>query len=149
MEDVVEKLRPVVVDILQGLGLELFEMMFRKEKGKWTLRIVIDDPNGYVSIRQCEKVSNEVGKYLDLHEELIPSSYILEVSSPGLDRPLRGIEDYKRFAGKLAKFWLNEGGAVVGHIGELTGDSLKVETEQGEIILKLSQIKKAKLQVEF
>ncbi|WP_052295971.1 ribosome maturation factor [Pseudothermotoga thermarum] len=149
MEEIVEKLRPVVVDILEGFGLELFDMSFTKQRGKWTLKIVIDDPNGYVSIRQCEQVSNEVGKYLDLHEDLIPTSYILEVSSPGLDRPLRGPKDYKRFAGRLAKFWLSEGKVVTGHIGELSEDELKVNTDQGEVVLKLSQIKKARLEVEF
>ncbi len=149
MEDVVERLRPVVVEILQNLGLELFDMVFKKERGKWILRIVIDEPNGYVSIKQCEQVSNEVGKYLDLHDQLIPSSYILEVSSPGLDRPLRGVEDYRRFIGRLAKFWLNEGGVVTGHIRQQEGETLKVETEKGEVVLNLSQIKKARLEVEF
>ena len=148
MQEVIEKLKPVVVDILKNLGLELFDLSFKREKGNWVLRVVIDDPNGYVGIKQCEKVSNELGQYLDVNN-LIEHSYVLEVSSPGLDRPMRGIQDYKRFVGRLAKFWLTDGRFIMGHIKYADEMKIVVETESGVIDFSPEQVNKSKLEVEF
>lgn len=148
MQEVIEKLRPVVVDMLKDFGLELFDLSFRRERGNWVLKVVIDDPNGYVSIKQCEKVSNELGKYLDLNN-VIEHSYVLEVSSPGLDRPMRGIQDYKRFIGRLAKFWLTDGRFIMGHIKHVDETKVIVETESGIIDFSPDHVNKSKLEVEF
>lgn len=148
MQEVIEKLRPVVVDMLKDFGLELFDLSFRRERGNWVLKVVIDDPNGYVSIKQCEKVSNELGKYLDLNN-VIEHSYVLEVSSPGLDRPMRGIQDYKRFIGRLAKFWLTDGRFIMGHIKHVDETKVIVETESGVVDFSPEHVNKSKLEVEF
>ncbi|HOJ88754.1 MAG TPA: ribosome maturation factor RimP [Pseudothermotoga sp.] len=148
MQEVIEKIRPVVIEMLKNLGLELFDLSFKRERGNWVLRVVIDDPNGYVSIKQCEKVSEELGEYLDLNN-VIEHSYVLEVSSPGLDRPMRGLEDYKRFVGKLAKFWLTDGRFVMGHIIQADETEVVVETESGKIEFRPDQVSKSKLEVEF
>lgn len=148
MQEIIEKLKAVVSDMLKASGLELFDLSFRREKGSWVLRVVIDDPKGYVSIKQCEKVSNELSKYLDLNN-VIEHSYILEVSSPGLDRPMRGVEDYKRFTGRLAKFWLTDGRFVMGHIKYADEIKIIVETEAGMVDFPPEQVSKSKLEVEF
>ncbi|MFN3282947.1 MAG: ribosome maturation factor RimP [Pseudothermotoga sp.] len=148
MQEVIEKLKPVVCEMLKNFGLELFDLTFRRERGNWVLRVVIDDPNGYVNIKQCEKVSNELGKYLDLNN-LIEHSYVLEVSSPGLDRPMRGVQDYKRFTGRLAKFWLTDGRFVMGYIKYADEIKITVETESGTLDFSPEQVSKSKLEVEF
>ncbi len=148
MQEVIEKLRPVVVDILKNLGLDLFDLSFKRQHGNWVLRVVIDDPSGYVSIRQCEKVSDELGRYLDLND-LIGFSYVLEVSSPGLDRPMRGVQDYKRFVKRLAKFWLKDGRFVMGHIEYADETKVVIKTESGTVDFSPEQVSKSKLEVEF
>jgi ribosome maturation factor RimP len=149
VKKIIDKLRPVVIDILSQLGLELFDITLRRERRKLVLRVVIDDPENYVSIRQCEIVSSQIGNYLD-EADLIDSSYILEVSSPGLDRPLREIKDYNRFVGRLAKIWLKDGKVLVGNIKETTENTVSIELKNGEIItFSFDQIKKGKLEIDF
>lgn len=148
MEDVVNLVKPEVERILQRMGLELFDISFKKERGRWVLRIVIDDPNGYVSIAQCENVSMKVSDYLD-REDPIPHSYVLEVSSPGLDRPLRGLNDYKRFVGKLARFWLMSGQIFVGRIESAEEGQIVLDVSGEKIVFKPEDVKRSRLEVEF
>ena len=91
---------------LPGMGLELFDAQFRKEGHGWVLRLFIDHPEG-VSLDQCEKVSRELSAFLDV-EDLIGHPYHLEVSSPGLDRPLRNPAEFRRYLGRQAKIKLHE-----------------------------------------
>lgn len=148
MENVLISIRPEVEKILQSMGLELFDISFKKERGRWVLRIVIDDPSGYVSIAQCENVSVKVSDYLD-REDLIPHSYVLEVSSPGLDRPLRGLNDYKRFTGKLAKFWLSNGRVLIGRIESADEDQVVLDVLGEKVKFKPEDVKRSRLEVEF
>ncbi|MEN3009005.1 ribosome maturation factor [Pseudothermotoga sp.] len=148
MEDVLVSIRPEVEKILQRMGLELFDISFKKERGRWVLRIVIDDPSGYVSIAQCENVSVKVSDYLD-REDPIPHSYVLEVSSPGLDRPLRGLNDYKRFTGRLARFWLSSGQVLVGRIESADEDRIVLDVLGEKVAFKPEDVKRSRLEVEF
>ncbi|WP_448517402.1 ribosome maturation factor RimP [Pseudothermotoga sp.] len=148
MEDALEGIRTEVEKILLSMGLELFDISFKKERGRWVLRIVIDDPNGYVSVAQCEKVSMKVSNYLD-QEDPIPHSYVLEVSSPGLDRPLRGLNDYKRFIGKLAKFWLVSGQVYVGRIESAEESQIVLDVLGEKVVFKPEDVKRSRLEIEF
>jgi len=60
-----EQLKPVFEEMLQKEGFELFDIVFRKENRRWVLRIVIDNPTGYVSLKDCEFISSKIGEYLD------------------------------------------------------------------------------------
>ena len=84
--------------VAESCGLELVQVQYRREDHGWVLRILVDRPGG-VSVDECGALSREVSDLLDV-EELIDSSYHLEVSSPGLDRPLTKPEDFDRFAGQ-------------------------------------------------
>jgi ribosome maturation factor RimP len=90
-------LMPVVHDM--GIGLEYVEM--KKMGGKFLVRVFIDKEES-ITLDDCERASREIEAVLDV-EDPIPYSYTLEVSSPGLDRPLRNPEDFKRFSGKVAR----------------------------------------------
>jgi len=137
-------------------------VQFRRESNGWTLRIFLDvpdtddapaAPDASVSIEDCERVSRDVSAVLDV-EETIAHHYILEVSSPGLDRPLREARDYRRFAGRLAKIVVSE--AVdnqkhfAGRLHGLDGDAVVIETAPGKRhLIPLALISRARLDVEF
>ena len=80
-----------------GAGYDLYDLIFVKEGSNWYLRIFIDKPGG-VTIDDCEIVSRAVEKVLD-EKDPIEQSYILEVSSPGLDRPLKKEADFDKYKG--------------------------------------------------
>jgi ribosome maturation factor RimP len=97
-----EQVRAIVERVAASYGLEVWDVELRGTGGKSRmLRVFIDSPTG-VTHEDCEHVSREVSTILDV-EDPIKGSYVLEVSSPGLDRKLRGPADYKRFLGSLLK----------------------------------------------
>jgi len=154
---------------VESYGLDLFDLQFRRESHGWVLRVVIDRPwtpdeaggtpgtgDEAVTVDDCGKVSQDVSVILDVEPELvggIDRAYTLEVSSPGLDRPLRDERDYRRFAGRLAKIVTTvpvEGQTAFA--GRLQG------VEDGVVVLAegrrthrlpLGSIKRARLEVEF
>jgi ribosome maturation factor RimP len=91
--------------LLKAEGLELIDLEFRKEARGWVLRIFIDKPGG-VTLDDCVEISREIGDQVEINE-LIPHSYTLEVSSPGLDRPLKKEKDFLRSLGKLIQLSTN------------------------------------------
>jgi ribosome maturation factor RimP len=102
---VLEDLRETVEPVLESEGLELIELEYRKEGRGWVLRIFMDKPGG-VTLDDCAEMSRQLGDIVDV-EELIPHAYTLEVSSPGLDRPLKTEKDFSRSLGKLIQLSTN------------------------------------------
>ena len=96
-----EELKKLVQPVVEDMGFELFDLELSVRGRKSVIQIFLDKEEG-ISLDDCAEVSREVSTILDV-EDLIPWSYILEVSSPGLDRPLRIPQDFKRFRGKLAQ----------------------------------------------
>ena len=111
--DVVGQVRAIASRVAASCGVEVFDVQFRREAGGMILRIQIDRPGPAataeesVSVEDCASVSRDVSAILDV-DEIVPSAYILEVSSPGLDRPLRSPDDYRRFTGRLARVVMRE-----------------------------------------
>lgn len=107
-----EKVRAALAPVLAAHGVELFDVEWLTERSGWTLRVMIERPgasadaSGGVSLEDCVEVSRDTSSVLDV-EDLIPHQYHLEVSSPGLDRKLRGPADFARFRGHLAKVKLS------------------------------------------
>jgi ribosome maturation factor RimP len=98
-----DQVREIAGRVAASYGLEVWDLEFRGGGGKARmLRIFIDKPEG-VTHEDCEKVSREVSTILDVEEVVPGAGYLLEVSSPGLDRKLRGAADYERFQGSLIK----------------------------------------------
>jgi ribosome maturation factor RimP len=100
-EAVVEKIRALVLPVLEAKGRELVDVEYSREGQGWVLRLYIDEPGG-VTLDSCVEVSREVSVLLEV-EDPIETAYNLEVSSPGLDRPLTRPADYDRFAGRLVR----------------------------------------------
>ena len=102
------QIRAVAERVAASRGLDVWDIQNRREATGHVVRVFIDrpgpaaSPEESVSIEDCEQVNREIGTILDV-EDPLPFAYTLEVSSPGLDRPLRDAGDYSRFAGRLAK----------------------------------------------
>jgi ribosome maturation factor RimP len=144
-------------------GLEVFDLQFRRETAGWVLRVTIDrpgaaeaarpgDPKDSVGVDDCRRVSHDLSALLDV-EDAIEVAYTLEVSSPGLDRPLRGPADYERFRGRLAQVVAAE--AVDGQThfrGRLQGvDGDRVVLVEGSRThrIPVALVSRARLEVEF
>jgi ribosome maturation factor RimP len=153
------KIREAAERVAHSLGLEVFDVEFKIGKDR-LLRIYIDRLPGPenpqdlgVTHKDCENVSVQLSDILDV-EELVPGPhYVLEVSSPGLDRKLLKPADYQRFAGRLAKIWLNEPiGKQQYFEGRLTGYAdgvVKFTVKDDEVSIPYAAIKKANLIVEL
>jgi len=100
VNDIWEIIEPVV----EGLGYEVVDIDYRPHPTDGLLRVYIDGPNGIV-LDDCSAVSQQLSSVLDV-EDPIPGQFNLEVSSPGLDRPLRKVADFKRFKGSTVKIKL-------------------------------------------
>ncbi len=104
---VADKARDIIQPPIEAAGYELVDVHWKREPGGWVLRVFVDVPGG-IKHTDCERVSREISVVLDVHD-VIPHAYNLEVSSPGLDRPLRTLEHFRRFIGERAKVRLKHG----------------------------------------
>ncbi len=146
-----ELVHDMVLQVIEGTDLELVDVEFAKECGRWYLRIFIDRPGG-VSHRECQFVSEYLSNALD-EKDPIPHSYVLEVSSPGIERPLKKLDDYRRFTGRLANivFYAPVCGKkkLCGRIAGVEGDNVILDVEGEKLCFTLSQIASAKLEADF
>src|SRR5258708_39539126 len=148
-----EKIRGVAERVTSGRGYELADLELKREHGGYLVRLYVDKDGG-IGLADLQSVSEEVSAILDA-EDPIPSTYTLEVSSPGLDRPLKTEADYRRFAGRLARVSSYE--AVEGRrhwTGRLLAIeegvvSLSLEKEGAVARIPLAKISHAPLGVEF
>lgn len=146
-----DELKDLVEPAVTGLGYEFVGLELIRGGGV-VLRVYIDGPAG-VTVDDCASVSHELSAVLDVHDP-IKSAYTLEVSSPGLDRPLFTAEHFRRFAGHRAKITLDvplEGrrkfdGAIIGMEDD---ESLRFEQDGQEVRIALADIRKANLVYEF
>ena len=139
METMRAKVKEIIEPVIKGLGVALEDMELRKMGKRVFLRVIIDKEGGVV-IDDCEQVSREIEAQLDV-EDPIPYPYTLEVSSPGLDRPLKTPGDFKKFCGKTVRIVTS---APVENqtffIGEI------IEAGDTEVTLLLSKDKKINIQ---
>jgi len=129
------------------MGMELVEIQFRREGHGWVLRLFIDKEGG-ITIDDCAAVSREISAYLEV-EDLIDHAYHLEVSSPGLERPLRKREDFIRFAERLVRIKLREPingqRVLIGTLLGLEGEMVLLEMDNETVRIDMENIAKARL----
>jgi len=148
----IEKIREVAERVAGASGLEVVDVEWKVGRQRF-LRVVLDKPGG-VNHGDCEKVSHELGVILDV-EELIPgqAGYVLEVSSPGLDRKLTKPAEFERFAGRRAKISLTQPVENLTFFeGRLAGCSegrVQLEVNGRVVELPFEWIRKAQLVVEL
>ena len=163
--DDITRLRHAAERVAQGYGLEVFDVQLRREPIGMVLRVVIDRPDPgrveapdeSVGIADCQRVSQDLSALLDVEDEFgepgLGDTYTLEVSSPGLDRPLRHEADYRRFAGRLAKIVttapIDRQSAFAGRIVGVDNGVVVLEEGKRTHRVPLERIKRANLDVEF
>jgi ribosome maturation factor RimP len=150
--ELIDRIREIADRVAAAEGLELVDVEFVGRGRNTVLRIFLDKPDG-ITLRDCEQVSRQVGAILDV-EDVIPSRYTLEVSSPGLDRRLVKPADYERFAGKRIKLVLKTPLSgrrrFDGMLRGIRNGRVELEAEGGETIgIEHSEIEKANLVVEW
>lgn len=146
-----ERLQQILEPVVEALGYELVLLEFSPSTKSGLLRLYIDSPGG-ITIEDCERVSREVAAQLDV-EDPISTGYRLEVSSPGLDRPLVKPAHYERFLGEQARVQLlapRDGRRrFTGWIRSAGAQTLQLETQDGLVELPYAEIDRARLVPEY
>jgi len=153
-----DKIRDAAERVARSVGVEVVDVEWQVGKQR-LLRLYIDRPlasqasGSGISHSDCEAVSEQLNVILDV-EDLVPGpAYVLEVSSPGLDRKLLKPSDYERFAGRLAKVWLNEpvesAKFFEGRLAGFVDGVVRMSVRDRTISFPLANIRKANLVVEF
>jgi ribosome maturation factor RimP len=154
-----EHIRAIAERVAAERGLEIWDVQSRREASGHVVRVFLDrpgpsaTPDESVSIEDCEQVNREMSAILDV-EDPLPFAYTLEVSSPGLDRPLRHSGDYQRFEGRWAKVVVREAvdnqKAFEGRLRGVDADDVMIEASNGRMHrLPLRLIARGRLEVEF
>lgn len=160
------RVREAAARVAGGYGLEIFDVQLRREAIGTVLRVIIDrpdrgvpeSPEEAVGIEECQLVSRDLSALLDVEEDelgepALAGHYTLEVSSPGLDRPLRHEADYRRFAGRLAKLVTTEPidgqSAFSGRLAGMDGGHVLLEEGRRVHRVPLGHVKRARLDVDF
>jgi len=161
------RIRAAAERVARSYGLDIFDVQLRRESVGLVLRVVIDRPlerdtggrivverpEQSIGIEECQRVSQDLSAILDV-EDALDAAYTLEVSSPGLERPLRDEADYERFAGRLAKIVVREAVERQMHFeGRLRGiedGAVVLEAGRRKVVrLSIENIARARLAVEF
>ena len=152
------QIRAIAERVAASRGLDVWDIQSRREAIGHVVRVFIDRPGPAataeesVSIEDCAKVSRDLSAILDV-EDIVPTAYTLEVSSPGLDRPLRHEADYRRFTGRLAKLVtlepVNGQSAFSGRIAGIDSGEVLLGEGRRTHRVPFSLIKRGQLVVEF
>ena len=155
--DVMQRVEDLVRPLTDSLGLELVELEYKREGRQMVLRLYIDKEGG-ITLDDCAAVSKEVSAVLDV-EDIVPDRYTLEVSSPGLNRPLKSRADYDRHIGRLVKIKTleliaddagNRRKTFLGELLGLDGDLIRIKLREGQTAaIPLGDVAKANLEFEM
>jgi ribosome maturation factor RimP len=144
-----QKVSQFAAQIARQQGVDIFDVELLG-KGKLLLRIIIDKSGG-TSIDDCERFSKSFSSLLDV-EDPLPGSYTLEVSSPGIDRPLRNVNEFEKNRGNLVRIITSEKienqNFFVGHIADIDNETVKLSLKNREIEIPFHKISKARLEFE-
>ena len=151
-EATIAALRQAVEPLLAIEGMSLVDLRWSRRGRRWILTLFIDKEGG-VTLDDCAQISRQVGARIEV-DNLIDHAYTLEVSSPGLDRPLRTLADYERFHERLVRITttlpIQGRSTIVGRLKGVEGQTVLVEAKPAGIVpIPLTQIKHARLEVEF
>lgn len=150
VEESIEKIEKIVLPVLKEMDLELVDIEYLQEGGYWYVRIYIEKLDGDVSLDDCAKVSMAVEDDID---KLIDKKFFLEISSPGVERPLKREKDYIRFTGSKIKVSLkhkiNEKKNFEGILSKFENDTVFLMTDNEELEIPFKEVRKANLVYDF
>lgn len=143
----IDKLTKLIQDYLESQGVDFVDLIYRYEGRDLFLRILVDIPGDNIRLDECTRLNREIGAILD-GQEMLDQRYILEVSSPGIDRPITTKKDFLRCRNKKVKFFLKEmvSGKVEwdGIISRVEGDIVFVDTNKEILEIPINKVNKAK-----
>jgi ribosome maturation factor RimP len=149
-----DRIRELIMPTLSFLGYELYDLALSGNAGYMTLRVRIDRPAG-VTLSDCERVSKSISALLDQADPL-PNRYDLEVSSPGAERPLRNLEEYRRFIGRRANVRYRVGDSeqvAEGRLTAVSDDMIELQLGEGKhqrtVAIPLADIVSARLAIDL
>ncbi len=154
---ITDQIYDMALPMAQSEGLGIYEVEYKKEGSDYVLRVILDtvgdDEGEYVSIDACERVSRQLSDKLD-ESDPIKEAYMLEVTSPGLDRPLKKDEDFVRFAGRMVDIGLykavNGSKVICGKLVSLCDGIITVELpDHSEYSINKDEASSVKLTVIF
>ncbi len=148
---VIENILHMAEPLLVGKNMELVDLEFRKEGVGKVLRLFIDKADG-ITVEDCANISRELSTLMDVNE-IIEEKYVLEVSSPGLRRPLKKIDDFKKFKGKLVliktKEPIENRKVFKGYLKDTNDEGIEMDIDGLLYSLSFQQIHKANLEIDF
>ena len=150
-EIILKKIENIVTPVAESMGLSLVDIEYLQDGGYWYVRIYVEKENEDITLEDCAALSNKIDEDID---KLIDQRFFLEVSSPGIERPLKKITDYIRFKGEKAKLSLkhkvNDNKKFEGIIVDCKDNIIFLEIKEQEIMeIPFSEIRKANLVYEF
>lgn len=147
---IVEKVREVSGTALAATGLTLVDVEPANDHGRLVIRVVVDKPGG-VLVDDCAELNRYLSDLLDVHDET-ETPYVLEVSSPGLDRKLKKPSDYEWAVGRRVRVTtrrpISKSNVFIGLLTEFDGDRLKLELDGRELELELADVARARLNID-
>jgi len=148
--ETVDRVRALIHPIVLDEGMELVDIEYRRESGGWVLRVILDKDGG-VTLDDCTRVSHEVGRSLDV-EDIIQTSYTLEVSSPGFTRPLKTEKDFIKYLHHLVKVRtvdpVQNRRQFKGRLLGVSENSVEVQVDGRIFQISLSNVAKANLEID-
>ena len=162
-KDLVFEVRAISERVAGSFGLQIFDVILRRESTGWVLRVFLDrlgtdfdssnnPTQESITLGDCQRVSRDLSAVLDT-DFTFDYAYTLEVSSPGLDRPLRHLDDCRRFKGRLAKIVVDEAvdglNHIAGRIDNVEEENVLIDTGRNVHRIPWTAITRARLEVEF
>ena len=146
-QTIINELRDLLGSYLKDQGLDLVDLIYRYEGRNIYLRILVDKPEGGISLGECARLNNEISRILD-EKDILRDRYMLEVSSPGLDRPLLTRSDFLRCIHRNARLFflesINGKTELEGVITKVEDNSVYIDIDDNTLEIPLAKIKKAK-----
>jgi len=151
LKEIVDRVRAIADPIVSNEGMELVEIEYRREATGWVLRLYLDKEGG-ITLSDCTHISQEIGRILDV-EDFILAPYTLEVSSPGLRRPLKKEKDFIKYSNSLIKVKtidpIRHQRQFKGKLLGISGNLIEIETDGEVFQILLSNVAKANLEIDF
>jgi len=143
----VDKIKEIVVPLLENYGIDLVDLHFHRGRKRINLKFLVDKPRGGISLDDCAKLNEDIGDLIE-KENIIQESFVLEVSSPGLDRPLLTEKDFIRVKDKEVRVFLREPVEekleFVGKVVDVRNNNIVIVINSKETEIPLDKINKAK-----
>lgn len=150
-ENILKKIETIVTPVVSEMALSLVDIEYLQDGGYWYVRIYVENLEGDITLEDCAAISNKIDEDID---KLIEQRFFLEVSSPGIERPLKKMEDYIRFKGEKVKLSLkhkvDDNKNYEGIIADCKDSIIYLEINNEKVMeIPFSEVRKANLVYEF